>query len=373
MLRLHVVQAEHGDCLILEHGSPEASRYILIDGGPAHTYEDHLRDQLLAIRDAGGKLELAILSHVDDDHVNGLLDLMDELRDQRSSRSPETVSIDALWHNTFSQTLGGDIENRFRTLMAEATVTRSVIPFSDKAERSIRQGDELTRLARELDVPLNREFLPRRLIALEDAPAPIAFGKLSFHVVGPTEGNLQKLRDEWLEWLEEQERDVLVRDPIAAERAARAADRSIPNLSSIMFLAEADGKTILFTGDGRGDHLLEGLEEAGLLEPDGNLHVDVLKVPHHGSARNVTPEFFRTLTAGTYVICANGKHDNPDLDTLEWIVEAAGEQERAVEIVVTNATESTRRLVHGYPPDECGYRLAEIRPEEHVRTLNLTA
>jgi hypothetical protein len=39
---------------------------------------------------------------------------------------------------------------------------------------------------------------------------------------------------------------------------AAMADRSIPNLSSIMILAEADeGKKILFTGDGRGDHLLQ--------------------------------------------------------------------------------------------------------------------
>lgn len=372
MLRLRVVQAEHGDCFILGYGAPADPRYILIDGGPARVYERHLRGELLEIGDSGGKLDLVILSHVDDDHVNGLLDLSAELRRQRDRDDPEFIDVDALWHNTFSQTLGGDVEARLRSLMDEAGGTRSLMPSADKADRSIRQGDELTREVRALDIPINPEFAPRRLITVEDAPEPIRVVNLSLRIVGPTEENLEGLRKEWLEWLEEHERPVLARDPILAERAARAADRSIPNLSSIMFLAEADGKTILFTGDGRGDHLLEGLEEAGLLEPGGSLHVDVLKVPHHGSARNVTREIFETVTADTYLISADGKHGNPDLETLEWIVGAAREQGRSIEIVVTNATESTRRLVESRPPDEYGYQLVEVGPEEHIRTLNLT-
>jgi hypothetical protein len=48
------------------------------------------------------------------------------------------------------------------------------------------------------------------------------------------------------------------------------ADSSIPNLSSIMFLAEAESKANLFTGDGRGDHLLDGLDDAGLLDAQGS-------------------------------------------------------------------------------------------------------
>jgi len=45
-------------------------------------------------------------------------------------------------------------------------------------------------------------------------------------------------------WLEEQERANLARDSELLERALRAADRSIPHLSSTMFLAENDGNAI---------------------------------------------------------------------------------------------------------------------------------
>ena len=373
MFRLHIVQAEQGDCLILEYGAPASPRYLLIDGGPATIYQAHLQGEIEKIRDGGGELDLVMLSHVDDDHVNGLLDLMDELTEQRESGSRETIAVDALWHNTFSQTLGDDVEDRFRTLMDEAGAARDLMPFSDTADKSIRQGDELTQLAGELGIEINPEFAPRRLISVDDAPGPIELANLRLRIVGPTAENLESLRQEWNEWLAEQERRTLTRDPELMERDLRAADQSIPNLSSIMCLAEADGKTILLTGDGRGDHLLQGLAQAGLLDPDGTLHVDVLKVPHHGSVRNVTKDFFETVTADTYVICANGKYANPDLATLKWIVEAAREQGRRIDIRVTNATDSTRQLVAERDPGDYGYRLTEMEPGEHAMILDLAA
>ncbi len=81
----------------------------------------------------------------------------------------------------------------------------------------------------------------------------------------------------------------------------------------------------------------------------------------------------RTVTADTYVICANGKYDNPDLATLKWIVEAAREQGRTIDIRVTSATDSTRQLVAERDPDDYGYRLTDMEPGEHVMILDLTA
>ncbi|HID87872.1 MAG TPA: hypothetical protein EYP55_10935, partial [Anaerolineae bacterium] len=245
MLKLHVVQAEHGDCLMLEYDRPSNPRYILIDGGPATIYEEHLRGKLLEIRASGGRLDLAAASHVDDDHIRGLLDLMTELRQQRDGGAAETIAIGALWHNTFSQTLGSDIEARFRMLMEDVVASREVMILSDRMDKSIRQGDQLTQFAAALRIPINPEFASHHLICVDEAPGPIVLGNLSLHVVGPTRENLERLRKDWLDWLEKHERDILARDPTLAERAAREADQSIPNLSSIMTLAEAEGKTIL--------------------------------------------------------------------------------------------------------------------------------
>ncbi len=72
-------------------------------------------------------------------------------------------------------------------------------------------------------------------------------------------------------------------------------------------LAKLGSKTMLLTGDARGDHILEGLREDGFLT-GRSMKVNIMKVPHHGSDRNVDSEFFRTVKADHYVISGNGKH-----------------------------------------------------------------
>jgi beta-lactamase superfamily II metal-dependent hydrolase len=309
------------------------------------------------IRDAGGKLDLVVLSHVDNDHTVGLLDLMAELEEQRANNAQETIAIEAFWHNAFHRTIGRDseIELRLRSLWANAGAAQATMTSASIAVQGISEGDRVRQAAVVLDIPINTGFA-NNLVSVDETPGPVALGELALRIVGPTEENLEELRREWLEWLDRFEDEVASEDP----SVAAMADRSIPNLSSIMILAEAEGKKVLLTGDGRGDHLLQGLERAGLLRPEGTLHLDLLKVPHHGSDRNVTKEFFETVTADTYVVSANGKHDNPDLATLKWMVEAAKEQGRAIQIFATNQTPSTRELVEECNPDEFGYRLTEM-------------
>jgi beta-lactamase superfamily II metal-dependent hydrolase len=364
MLNLHVIQARYGDCLVLEYGMPAARRFLLVDGGPNDVYERHLQAVLEGIQDDGGELDLVVLSHVDRDHVTGLLDLTNDLQWQRVREIPETISIRELWHNTFSQTLGSDVTDRLSGILDRAGPVRSALAHSDKTSRDIAQGDELTRSAENLRLPINpsARFGPERIITVDQATEPIVLDNLTLRITGPNQANLQELKDDWLEWLQQQEDRVLVPDLREAERAAKSLDTRVPNLSSIMFLAEADGKTILFTGDGRSDHLKDGLKQAGLLDAESRLHVDVLKLPHHGSKYNITQDFIQTITADQYVASASGYHGHPHKDTLRWIVRAAHDQGRTIEIVATNSTRSLRDLVEEYDPGEYGYRLT-VMPE----------
>lgn len=50
--------------------------------------------------------------------------------------------------------------------------------------------------------------------------------------------------------------------------------------------------------------------------------VDILKLPHHGSIRNTKKEFFEQIPADHYVISADGRFDNPDVDTLRALFAA---------------------------------------------------
>jgi beta-lactamase superfamily II metal-dependent hydrolase len=371
MFNLHVVQARYGDSLILEYGAAQAPRYILIDGGPPGIYEDDLRPVLQGIADRGGSLDFMVLSHVDDDHVVGLLDLLAEIQQQRDSGAPETIGIGEIWHNTFSQTLGGEIEARFQAFMGAAAPVRGAMHAADRTMRDIAKGDALTHEADALDIPINEQFDPSYLVSLGLTNEPVDRENLRLWIVAPNRTNLQNLREEWLEWLEEQEDRVLVRSLEEAERAATRADTRVPNLSSIMFLALADGKSMLLTGDGRGDHLLEGLGQAGLLDASGRLHVDILKLPHHGSRHNISREVLQAITADRYIVSASGRYSHPSRQTLEWIAEVAREQGRQVEIAVTRRTKSVDQLLERYDTDEYGYCVTEMPHGAHALVLEL--
>lgn len=61
-----------------------------------------------------------------------------------------------------------------------------------------------------------------------------------------------------------------------------------------------------------------------MLAPGGSMQIDVVKLPHHGSIRNVDRDFFERITADHYVFSADGKHHNPDVETLELLTEVRG-------------------------------------------------
>ncbi|CAN5285467.1 MBL fold metallo-hydrolase [soil metagenome] len=366
MLELDVVQAAFGDCLLVRYGTTRTRKTILIDGGPSGTYAKHLRGLLTAIAADRRDIDLAVLSHIDNDHVKGLLDLFAELHDTDEDPAGDgqhLPTIKELWHNAFSVSAGGpDIAPRIREALATAGGAAPRLRTLAGTLMGVGEGDALRVAAQSLGVPINLRFGSGPVML--DGSAAIRVGGIRLDVLGPSTRILEKLRKEWLGWLTRHERAIA-----GGRSMAAAADQKTPNLSSIVILLRARGRSVLFTGDGRGDHILDGLRERRLLKADGTLHVDVLKVPHHGSSRNASPEFFRTVTADRYVISANGRYGNPDLDCLLWMVDAAAG--RLIEIICTNDTDSLAELRRQRPPKRSGYRLTIAAPDAPVHTIVL--
>jgi hypothetical protein len=367
MFRAHVVQAQFGDCLILEYGTKARLRYTLIDGGPPGNFDAHVEPALAAIVGAGGKLDLVVASHVDNDHIVGTLDLLAAIEDDDASDRPRRTSVAGLWHNSFGRTLdpSGTLTEQMQTVLAMAGLAGIAMPTVTGTFLGLREGDRLRLLAKKLKLPSNKGFKDD-LIQVETAKQAIKLGPLELRIAGPSRSNLEALRREWRAWLAETA-EKMASNPTAAAMT----DRSVPNLSSIVIMASCQGKTLLLTGDARGDHIIEGLT-AARLAPKGRLHVDVLKVQHHGSKRNVDRNFFEAVTADTYVVSADGKYGNPDLDTLIWIVDTAHDGGRPVKLVVTNETDSTRKLLSRRKPSTYGYELVTIAPGEHSVGVTLS-
>ena len=91
---------------------------------------------------------------------------------------------------------------------------------------------------------------------------------------------------------------------------------------------------MLLTGDARGDKILQGLQLVGLLGPgeDSKMEVDLLKVPHHGSANNLDDDFFERIIAKHYVFSGNGEHGNPEREALEMLLNARGNDDYTIHL-----------------------------------------
>ena len=74
-MELTVFPALNGDCILIEY---ESSRYILVDGGYVDTYQNYLRPMLKQIAEQGGELDMIIVTHIDSDHISGIIKLMEE-------------------------------------------------------------------------------------------------------------------------------------------------------------------------------------------------------------------------------------------------------------------------------------------------------
>ena len=331
---LEVVRARKGDCLLLHYGTKKQPRLGLIDGGPSGVYKPFLRPRLEALRTERGlddtdalPLDFLMLSHIDDDHVNGLLQLTQELVEAKDNRKPQLARVLDLWHNSFDDIIGNDaaelasaVHNQFGPASLSGDIPNDIGIDVDacKVLANVPQGRQLRDDAVKLGVDRNADVSGGLVVASpESTPVDMGDG-LTFTVVGPMQNevdDLQKLHDKWVKANPDKVAD-------AKEALAAYADHSVPNLSSIVVLAEVSDKRILFTGDARGDKVLQGLELVGLVDKGGTLHVDVLKCPHHGGSNNIDSDFFERIVADHYVFSGDGEFGNPERETLEMLTAA---------------------------------------------------
>jgi beta-lactamase superfamily II metal-dependent hydrolase len=318
---LEVLQANQGDCLILHYGSESLTKFILIDGGPNGIYKKYLKPRLNAIRKAkvsGNKaldLKRIIVTHADDDHINGILEMTEDMIALNTSGN-FPFDVDNIWFNSFDDVIG----NSQITAMLTKTVPASQAGAT-AVVTSTQQGRQISANIKQLCWPFNEPFSSHgsrgfELVRSAIADSVIEEDGLKITVLCPDLTNLKNLQKQWDKDLKKA-RDS--GDTTITVASLINSDKSPFNLSSIACLFEMSGKTMLLGGDAKCEDIYTGLKDADLLK-SGKLHVDIFKFPHHGSIANMTEDFLKQITADNYVISANGKNDNPDQETLDLIV-----------------------------------------------------
>lgn len=319
MFQLTMLPAADGDCLLLSYGDGDHVRHLLIDGGRSATYPS-LKEKLTAIGKQGQKIELLVLTHIDADHIEGLLPL--------AADSKLPIEISEVWFNGFDQ----------------LTTVKPMGP---------RQGDRFSDALRARGWKPNERF-GGHTIAIDAAMTKAIElpGELKITLLSPDSNRLVRMRDEWEDWRTEaaaraKEVDqcakradgvqIMGRKPMprtldidTLSGGKETLDSEAPNGSSIAFVADWKGKRVILTGDAHPDLLAEVLRPMAQAE-GGRYRADLLKVSHHGSTGNTTRELVKLIDCTRFAISTNGtRHGHPDPDAIAKLLKWAPEGEKTL-------------------------------------------
>jgi beta-lactamase superfamily II metal-dependent hydrolase len=312
MFAIEMLPAFDGDCLWIEYGSQSSPRRILIDGGTGRTCPA-LKERIEQIKPPEfRRFELLIVTHVDSDHIAGVLELLQD--------PPEGLFIKEAWFNAYPQLAPGMLGPKEGEFLA--------VHFDHEEHR--RAGY------------WNGFFKGKSAGAPEQGPLPTTAldGGMQLTVLGPGPEALTKLRREWNKVISEYftpgdleeatdslKKDKRYRPGYLGDLGVKALadsefkeDASAANGSSVIVLAEYEKHRCLFAADTFPSTVASALARL----PDYNgrrLNLSLVKVPHHGSMNNNSNELYKMLDSPRYLISTNGdRHGHPHAEGVARIL-----------------------------------------------------
>jgi beta-lactamase superfamily II metal-dependent hydrolase len=311
---LTFLPARFGDSILLEYGEAPETNLVLLDGGTGGTRHDIKRRLRRAGTDALRGLELLVVSHIDRDHIEGVLRFLEE--------SGENLQVDQVWFNGWSHLPDNPEDEHFGAV----------------------QGERLSQIALDLAIPWNQSFEGKSVTVPEAGELPVKElpGGLELTLLTPGSSELAELKVVWEAEVrdanldpgfgmtpndEEDEEDepFAGEDPPDVEALAQTdfdGDDSEANGSSIAFLAEFEGKRVLMAADAHAGDLVAALDR---VSPDERVSVDLFKVSHHGSKRTTSRALVEKVDCSRYVFSTNGSiFKHPDHEAVARVIKFGG-------------------------------------------------
>lgn len=292
MFKITALPASYGDCLWIEYGDEADPKVVLIDAGPS--VPKPLKSRLEALAGRGGWLELVVVTHVDRDHIGGMLKLLEN--------DFYGVPVRDLWFNGFRH----------------LPEPEGMEAFGEK------QGEQLTKLLLEKRVAWNVAVRNEGLMVTPQAcPTFELPGGAKITLLSPDAAQLSRLRASWIKVCGEAD---LYADLVAETEyfggdeeleAFGAVALDVPTLadqffkedtaeangSSIAFIIEFEGKRALLGADAYPSRILNSLKQ---LSENPPYRFDLVKVPHHGSENNISKELVEAVRCPNYLFSSDG-------------------------------------------------------------------
>lgn len=323
MFTIEMLPASHGDCLWIEYGTAKAPRRVLIDGGPAYSYAalaERLQSRLGHLPQKDRRFELLVITHVDSDHIGGILEFLLE--------NPLGIKVDDVWFNAWQH-----------------------LPDVATDKLGPVQGEQVSALITARKLPWNKAFGERAVVVPDtgELPSVSLKGGLKLTLLSPTVKELARFRPTWnstvkkaglvagsaedaLKRLREKGHDLPPDalgekrpDPRTLVLQRFTKDTSPANGSSIAMLAEYKGKSCLLTGDALADVVSGSVARLVKERGDERLTIDALKLSHHGGSKNTSSQMLEGLGCKMILLSTDGaRFGHPDPQSVARAIMAGG-------------------------------------------------
>ena len=329
MFTIEMLPAQRGDSIWITYGTKEEPHHVLVDAGPMNTIKTlvpELERRIKAIPGRKNRVELLVVTHIDADHIQGVVSLLSDPRRVPLFRDvwfngfqhhqPVLGALDA---EQLSEALEQHPEHWNAAFAGEAAMVPDdgPLPVID-----LPGGMRITLLAPD------RKAMDKLVPVWEEACRKAGITPGGGAPIEPAAGGI---RDELLGGFEP--------DLLATSRFS--SDPSEANGAGIAFLAEFDGKRALLLADSPVKLLLRSLDRLG---PRPH-RFDAVKISHHGSRRNTSLEFAEAVQAKKWLVSTDGAvFGHPDPECLARIIVG---QKRAPEFSFNYATEHITDIVDG--------------------------
>ena len=312
-MKIKFLKAHNGDAILISVLHNGLDRNILIDGGIGDTYRDRkgpkgkpvdgsLKRVINDISSKDQKIDLLVLTHVDDDHIGGILRWFEE--DDKANKL-----INSVWFNsgkTIAKYLKIDPDKIDAIEINQAT----------NYNTSIQQGIEFE------DYLKLHKLWNGKLIKSGDSLK--VFG-LTFDIISPDIKRLLKLLKKWdrekPDYLTSAKGDdyhLSLMEHIKNDKFKQ--DNAVHNGSSIAFILKHRDKKWLFLADAHPRVIIESLKDLKYSE-DNPLEVEFVKLSHHGSKGNNSRKMLRMISTDNFIVSTNGqRHEHPHKQMLSRII-----------------------------------------------------
>ncbi|MBU3175378.1 MBL fold metallo-hydrolase [Clostridium estertheticum] len=257
-IEIKVQRVGKGDCIWLKYGK-ENKVNIIIDSGTA-TKAKEFRNIIKSISESNEVIDLLILTHIDNDHINGFKKYI--------SKNDGKIIKEVWFHG------------------------KGVKAYAINAPHSPKSAIQLEGIMEQRKMNVNHNIFKGYKKTINEAELCILtptreavrrVGTIVDQYVSPHGGGVHNQDLDWI-----YKNDEYIRD------------NSDTNAASISFVFSYEGKNIAFLGDAHAEDIIDSKNDFY-----NGINMDLVKLPHHGSSHNITEDLMKCLLCNNFIISTN--------------------------------------------------------------------